>query len=107
MVLAAYYEPQFSDHSHGFRPARGCGTAIREIYYTWRGTTWFIEGDIKGCFDSIDHTVLLSIIAEHVHDNRFLRLIGGLLKAGYVEDWRYGTTLSGTPQGGVLTSPTM
>jgi len=102
LILEAYFEPQFADHSHGFRPARGCGTVIREIYYAWRGTTWFIEGDIKGCFDTIDHTVLLSTIAEHVHDNRFLRLIGGLLKAGYLEDWRYSKTLSGTPQGGVL-----
>ena len=100
--MEAYYEPQFNEHSHGFRPDRGCGTALREIAHTWRGTAWFIEGDIKGCFDTIDHTVLLSIIAEKVHDNRFLRLIGELLKAGYVENWRYNTTLSGTPQGGIV-----
>jgi len=97
MVLAAYYEPQFSDHSHGFRPARGCHTALREIDRTWKGTTWFIEGDIKGCFDNIDHVVLLATIAEQVHDNRFLRLLKGLLEAGYLEDWRYHRTLSGTP----------
>lgn len=102
MVLAAYYEPQFSDHSHGFRPARGCHTALREVYRTWKGTTWFIEGDIKGCFDNIDHEVLLSTIAEQVHDNRFLRLLKGLLEAGYLEDWKYHRTLSGTPQGGVV-----
>ncbi len=102
MVLAAYYEPQFSDRSHGFRPARGCGTAISEIYHTWRGTAWFIEGDIKGCFDNIDHAVLLSILAENIHDKRFLRLVSELLKAGYVEDWRYNKTLSGTPQGGIV-----
>jgi retron-type reverse transcriptase len=107
MVLAAYYEPQFSDHAHGFRPARGCHTALREIDRTWKGTTWFIEGDIKGCFDNIDHAVLLATIAEKVHDNRFLRLLKGLLEAGYLEDWRYHRTLSGTPQGGVVTSPTM
>lgn len=101
-ILEAYYAPQFDPHSHGFRPARGCGTAIQEIHRTWKGTTWFIEGDIKGCFDNIDHTVLLATIAENVRDNRFLRLLGELLKAGYLEDWRYNTTLSGTPQGGIV-----
>jgi len=101
-ILEAYYEPQFDDHSHGFRPNRGCGTAISEIYHTWKGTTWFIEGDIKGCFDNIDHAVLLAIIAEKVHDNRFLRLLDALLKAGSLEDWRYNKTLSGTPQGGIV-----
>jgi group II intron reverse transcriptase/maturase len=102
MILEAYYEPQFADRSHGFRPNRGCHTALREIYRTWRGTAWFIEGDIKGCFDNIDHAVLLSIIAEKVRDNRFLRLLDGLLKAGYLENWRYHETRSGTPQGGIV-----
>ena len=101
-ILEAYYEPQFDAHSHGFRPARGCHTALREIYRTWHGTTWFIEGDIKGCFDNIDHAALLATIAEYIHDNRFLRLLEGLLKAGYLEGWRYNRTLSGTPQGGVV-----
>jgi group II intron reverse transcriptase/maturase len=107
MILEAYYEPQFDPHSHGFRPRRGCHTALQEITQTWRGTTWFIEGDIKGCFDNIDHAVLLATIAEKVHDNRFLLLLKGLLEAGYLEDWKYNRTLSGTPQGGVVTSPTM
>lgn len=102
LLLEAYYDPQFSACSHGFRPGRGCHTALRTIQDTWTGTKWFIEGDIKGCFDNIDHEVLLSILAEKIHDNRFLRLIANLLKAGYVEDWRYGVTLSGTPQGGVV-----
>ena len=51
LILEAYYEGQFSDHSHGFRPERGCHTALREIYYNWHGTAWFIEGDISQCFD--------------------------------------------------------
>src|SRR5215475_8058626 len=58
-ILEAYYEPQFSDHSHGFRPKRGCQTALTEIYNIWKGTKWFIEGDIKGCFDNIDHHILM------------------------------------------------
>ncbi len=101
-ILEAYYEPQFSPSSHGFRPNRGCHTALWEIDQHWMGTAWFIEGDIKGCFDNIDHEVMLSILAEKLHDNRLLRLIASLLKAGYLEDWRYHSTLSGTPQGGVV-----
>jgi hypothetical protein len=100
-ILEAYYEPQFSPHSHGFRPERGCHTALHEIATVWRGTRWFIEGDISQCFDRLDHQVLLSILGEQLHDNRFLRLIRSLLEAGYLEDWRYNTTLSGSPQGGV------
>ncbi|MFJ8747261.1 reverse transcriptase/maturase family protein [Embleya sp. NPDC127516] len=102
LLLEAYYEPQFSDHSHGFRPGRGCHTALQKIYPGWRGTTWFVEGDIKACFDSLDHSVLRSILAERIHDNRFLRLIDGLLRSGYLEQWRYHATLSGSPQGGVI-----
>ena len=102
MILEAYYEPQFSDHSHGFRPRRGCHTALSEVARTWTGVRWFVEGDIKGCFDNIDHDVLLSVLGEKLHDNRFLRLLKYLLKAGYMEDWKYGRTLSGTPQGGVV-----
>ena len=102
LVLEAYYEPQFSDRSHGFRPGRGCHTALREIYHQWHGTVWFIEGDISDCFGSLDHSIMVSILAEKIHDGRFLRLIGGLLRAGYLEDWRYHRTLSGAPQGGVV-----
>jgi group II intron reverse transcriptase/maturase len=101
-ILEAYYEPQFSSHSHGFRPGLGCDTALQDISQNWRGTKWFIEGDIKGCFDNIDHTVLLSILGEKIHDNRFLRLIEHMLKAGYLEQWNYKPTLSGTPQGGII-----
>lgn len=101
-LLEAYYEPQFSEHSHGFRPGRGCHTALQQIDQTWLGTTWFIEGDIRGCFDTIDHPVLLSILAESIQDQRFLRLIRNLLQAGYLENWQYARTLSGAPQGGIL-----
>jgi group II intron reverse transcriptase/maturase len=102
LILEAYYEPQFSDHSHGFRPERGCHTALSDIRHAWTGTKWFIEGDIKGCFDHIDHQKLMSILQENIHDKRFLRLLDGLLKAGYLEEWYYHRTLSGTPQGGVI-----
>jgi group II intron reverse transcriptase/maturase len=102
LLLAAYYEPQFSGRSHGFRKGRGCHTALREIQQTWTGTVWFIEGDISDCFGSVDHEILLGIMAERIRDNRFLRLIRNMLRAGYLEDWRYHGTLSGTPQGGVV-----
>lgn len=101
LLLEAYYEPTFSGRSHGFRPGRGCHTALSEIAETWTGTTWFIEADIRDCFGSLDHEVMLSILAENIHDNRFLRLMRNMLKAGYLEDWVWGTTLSGVPQGGV------
>lgn len=100
-ILEAYYDPQFSSHSHGFRPGRGCHTALREMTKHWRGVKWFIEGDIHQCFDSLDPTVLLSILREKLHDNRFLRLLQNLFKAGYLEEWTYHPTLSGVPQGGV------
>ncbi|MYS32596.1 maturase [Streptomyces sp. SID4920] len=101
LLLEAYYEPTFSDRSHGFRPRRGCHTALREVDHTWTGTSWFIEGDIADCFGSLDHQVLLSILGEKIHDQRFLRLLRNMLKAGYLEDWKWGATLSGAPQGGV------
>jgi group II intron reverse transcriptase/maturase len=101
LLLEAYYEPQFSERSHGFRPGRGCHTALREVANTWTGTTWFVEGDISDCFGSLDHQVLLSILAENIHDNRFPRLVGNMLTAGYLQDWIWHETLSGAPQGGV------
>ena len=74
-ILEAYYEPQFSTYSHGFRPKRGCHTALNEVAKTWMGPKWFIEGDIKGCFDNIDHAILMNILRENLQDNRFLRLM--------------------------------
>jgi group II intron reverse transcriptase/maturase len=99
LLLEAYFEPTFSTHSHGFRPARGCHTALQEIYHNWVGTAWFIEGDIAQCYDTLDHTVLMSILDEHIQDGRFLHLLNELLKAGYLENWKYHATLSGAPQG--------
>jgi group II intron reverse transcriptase/maturase len=101
-ILEAYFEPQFSMLSHGFRPGRGCHTALIQIQKTWIGTKWFIEGDIKGFFDNIDHEVMVSVLREKIHDGRFIRLISELLKAGYLEDWSYRPTHSGTPQGGIV-----
>src|SRR5438132_2769261 len=101
-ILEAYYEPQMSQHSHGFRPGRECHTALREIQTTWTGSRWLVEGDIAKFFDTMDHEILLTILSEKIHDQRFLRLIRHLLESGYLEEWRFNTTLSGCPQGGVI-----
>ncbi len=102
LLLEAYYEPQFSEHSHGYRPRRGCHTALREVANTWTGTTWFVEGDVASCFDSFDHQVMVDTLGERIHDNRFLRLLRNMLAAGYLEDWVFNATPSGVPQGGVV-----
>ena len=101
-ILESIYEPIFSDFSHGFRPNRSCHTALKQASKYFRGTKWFIEGDIKGCFDNIDHTVLLNLLSEKIKDSKFVTLIGKFLKAGYMENWEYHKTYSGTPQGGIL-----
>ena len=102
ILLEAYYEPQFSKRSHGFRPNRGCHTALTQIRESHRDTSWFIEGDIKGYFDNINHEILLEIMSEKIEDQRFLNLVKYLLKSGYMEDWRWNETYSGTPQGGTI-----
>jgi group II intron reverse transcriptase/maturase len=101
-ILNAYFDGTFSEHSHGFRPERGCHTALREIYHTWKGTTWIIEGDIADCFGSLNHDLIVSALAEHIQDGRFLNLIKKLLDAGYMEAWKFHRTHSGVPQGSIL-----
>lgn len=102
LILEAYYEPKSSETSHGFRPGRGCHTALRMVSQKGFATKWFIEGDIKACFDGIDHTVLINILKEDFKDNRFISLIEGLLQAGYLEKWVYNRTYSGVPQGSII-----
>ena len=102
MILEAIYEGHFETTSHGFRPKRSCHTALLHIQKTFSGAKWFIEGDIKGFFDNIDHDVLVGILRERISDERFIRLIRKFLKAGYVEDWTFHNTYSGTPQGGIV-----
>lgn len=102
MILEAIYEPIFSNCSHGFRPGRDCHTALKSIKMEFPGVSWFIEGDIKGCFDNIDHHVLIDIIGSKIKDARLIQLIWKFLKAGYMEDWKYHSTYSGCPQGGIV-----
>lgn len=102
LILDAFYEPHFDQRSHGFRPGRGCHTALSEVQRIWTGTRWFIEGDIAQYYDSIDHDILLTHLRKRIHDNRFLELVRRLLQAGYLEDWQFHKTLSGAPQGGIV-----
>ncbi|MCD8336698.1 MAG: group II intron reverse transcriptase/maturase [Lachnospiraceae bacterium] len=102
MILEAIYEPVFYDQSHGFRPNRSCHTALEQIKTNFRSVKWFIEGDIKGCFDNIDHKVLIQTLEVKIKDSKFINIIRAFLKAGYIEDFQYHTTISGTPQGGIV-----
>lgn len=106
LILDAYFEPQFSSNSHGFRPKRGCHTALQQIYHGWVGTVWFIEGDISKCYDSLSHSQIVTRLRESIKDERFIRLIENLLKAGYLEEWKWHATYSGAPQGSIV-SPIM
>ena len=102
MILESIYEPNFSDLSHGFRPKRSCHTALMHVQRNFTGVKWFIEGDIKGFFDNIDHQIMVSILRKRIKDEYFLGLIWKFLKAGYLEDWTFHNTYSGTPQGSLI-----
>jgi group II intron reverse transcriptase/maturase len=102
LILEAIYEPTFSANSHGFRPGRSCHTALEAIQRDMQGVRWWVEGDIKGYFDNVNHDTLLRILSKRITDKRFLHLLGQFLKAGYVEEWKFHQTYSGVPQGGTL-----
>jgi len=102
MLLEAIFEGQFENCSHGFRPSRSCHTALMQVQNRFTGVKWFIEGDIKGFFDNIQHNVLIEVLRKRISDERFLRLIRKFLNAGYIEDWTFHKTFSGTPQGGLI-----
>ena len=101
LILEAIYEPIFSPNSHGFRPSRSCHTALEQIK-VMKGVRWWIEADIKGFFDNLQHDTLLHILSKRITDKRFLHLISQFLQAGYVETGIHHDTYSGTPQGGNL-----
>lgn len=102
LLLEAVYEGSFAKNSHGFRPNHSCHTALSQVQVCFTGVKWFVEGDIKGFFDNINHEVMIGILAERIKDEKFLRLIRKFLKAGYLESWHYRNTYSGTPQGGII-----
>jgi len=102
MLLERIYEPLFYDSSHGFRPGRSCHTALQPMKRGWTGAKWFVDIDIKGYFNNINHDILMALLEKRIEDKQFLNLIQDMLKAGYVEDWQYHKTYSGTPQGGIV-----
>ncbi|EGI2115050.1 group II intron reverse transcriptase/maturase, partial [Listeria monocytogenes] len=101
-LLESIYEPTFSKFSHGFRPEKSCHTALIQVKGTFTGSRWFIEGDIEGFFDNINHHILINILRKRIDDEQFISLIWKFLRAGYLEDWKFHKTFSGTPQGGIL-----
>ena len=100
--MESVYEPIFLPQSYGFRPNRSCHIALKDLKHQFNGTRWFVEGDIKACFDNINHKVLVGIINNKIKDARLTQLIYKFLKAGYLENWQYHKTYSGTPQGGII-----
>ena len=102
IILESIYEPVFDDNSHGFRPKRSCHTALEQVQKTWTGIYWFVEFDIKGFFDNMDHEIMVKLLEKKIDDKRFIKLISSFLKAGYLEEWKYHETYSGTPQGGIV-----
>jgi len=102
LILESIYEPTFCDTSHGFRKRRSCHTALQHVKRNFTGVKWFVEGDIKGCFDNVDHHVLVQILRRRIADEHFIGLIWKFLKAGYMENWVYHNTYSGTPQGSLI-----
>jgi len=99
MLLESIYEPTFSNLSHGFRPKHSCHTALTQVQHHFIGVRWIVEGDIKACFDSFDHHVLIDLLRRRIKDEAFIALMWKFLKAGYMEQWEYHQTYSGTPQG--------
>ena len=87
MMLESIYDASFSKRSHGFRPKRSCHSALLQLQHDFTGVKWFVEGDIKSYFDTIDHQILMSIIRKRIKDEAFIELLWKFLRAGYMENW--------------------
>ena len=99
MILESIYDPTFSNYSHGFRPNRSCHSALLQLQHNFTGVKWFVEGDIKSYFDTIDHHNLIAILRKRIKDEAFIELLWKFLHAGYLENWTYNATYSGIAQG--------
>lgn len=106
LVLEAIYEPIFKETSFGFRPKRGCHTALRYVFTKFKGCALWIEGDITGCFDNIPHDKLMAVLSVKIKDQRFLQLVRKVLNAGYMLNSRpvYDIVKKGIgiPQGSII-----
>ena len=103
-MLENIWEDLFLDCSHGFRPNRSCHTALEYVDRNFNGVRWFVEGDIEGYFNNIDHHILMKLLRKRIQDEHFLGLIWKFLKAGYLEDWKFNATYSGTAQGSIIST---
>lgn len=101
-ILENIFERNFSEKSHGFRPNKSCHTALCQVEKDFKGTRWFVEGDIKSFFDNIQHGILINLLRKRIEDEKFIQLIWKFLKAGYLENWKFHKTYSGMPQGGII-----
>ncbi|KIP24973.1 type II intron maturase family protein [Bacillus thuringiensis serovar morrisoni] len=102
MILEVIYEPNFSNSSHAYRKNKSCHSALLEIKRTFTGSKRFIEGDIRGFFDNIEHHTLMGILRRKISDENFIELIWKFLRAGYLDEWKFHNTYSGAPQGGII-----
>lgn len=102
LILNSIYEPLFLEESHGFRPNRGCHSALKNINQKFQSTVWMIEGDIEKCFDSINHSLLMNLIEKKIRDRRFTRLIWKSLRAGHMETKTIKHNIIGTFQGSII-----
>ena len=104
MILERIYEPLFLDTSHGFRPSRGCHSALESIRMSWTGISWFLEFDVEKCYDTMDRHRLVNILKEKIDDQRFIDLIFKLFNAGVI-GWKEGLgpdPSEGVAQGSVV-----
>src|SRR6266496_4922004 len=101
IILERIYEPIFENSSHGFRPGRSPHTALEQIGNQWSAIKWIVDMDLRSYFDTINHELLMALLAKKIEDKRFLHLIQAMLDAGYLEDWTYHATYSGVPQGSI------
>lgn len=102
MILEAIYDKTFSKQSHGFRAKKSCHTALLDIKDNFNGVRWWVEGDIEGFFDNINHNILITQLRKRIKDEKWIRLIWKFLRAGYMKDQKFHRTYSGTPQGGII-----
>lgn len=102
IILNAIYEPTFIESSHGFRPNRGCHTALEAIKRKFKSVSWIMVCNISKSFDSIDHQRLMNLIENKILDRQFTKLIRKSLRCGYFEFARYERNIVGTPQGSII-----